>query len=196
MRYSASVMLVSVLLTVALSSSRCRDKAAAPDTGVRPDQVVDVFTMHESSSGERLYTLVADTAYVYDHEGYVEVVRPRVRFYDAAGAVHALLVADNGRLQSRTNDLVARGNLAVRTADSTLLLTDSLSWNNDVRLVRTDAPVEIRTPRGVVYGQGLVSDAGLTLIEIQSSITGRADYRFEPDPDSVSRDSTAGALSR
>ncbi|HDR00439.1 MAG TPA: LPS export ABC transporter periplasmic protein LptC [candidate division WOR-3 bacterium] len=170
----------SILPFALLVLSGCREPAPTEDAGTRPDQVVEGFTMHESASGERLYTLVADTAYVYDRDGHVDVVRPRVTFYHETGAVHAVLVADEGRLESRTSDLVARGGLEVRTADSTLLLTDSLSWNNDVRLVRTDAPVEIRTPRGEVHGQGLVSDAGLTRIEIQSEVTGRGDYRFDP----------------
>jgi LPS export ABC transporter protein LptC len=158
----------------------CREPGPAADSGVLPDQVIEGFRMHESASGERLYTLEADTARVFDRAGYVDVVRPRVTFYDEAGAIHAVLVADEGTLQSQSSDLVARGNIVVTTTDSTVLRTDSLSWNNDVRLVRTDAPVEIRTPRGEVSGQGLVSDAGLTRIEIQSEVSGRADYRFEP----------------
>ncbi|MFO7675399.1 MAG: LPS export ABC transporter periplasmic protein LptC [bacterium] len=167
-------------LALAVLATACREPAPAADSGDRPDQVIEGFTMHESSSGERLYTLAADTAQVFDREGRVEVSRPRVTFYDQARAVRAVLVADEGTLQSRSNDLVARGNVEVRTADSTLLATDSLSWNNETRLVRTDAAVAILTPRGEVRGQGLVSDAGLERIEIQSEVTGSADYRFEP----------------
>ncbi|MFO7638032.1 MAG: LPS export ABC transporter periplasmic protein LptC [bacterium] len=157
----------------------CRESDPVVESGARPDQIIEGFTMHESASGERLYKLEADTAYVFERDGYVDVARLVVTFYSENGEVHARLVADEGTLQSRTNDLVARGNIVVRTADSTLLRTDSLGWNNDVRLVRTDAPVEILTPRGDVRGQGLVADAGLTRIQIQSEVTGKADYRFE-----------------
>ncbi|MBN2538124.1 LPS export ABC transporter periplasmic protein LptC [candidate division WOR-3 bacterium] len=149
-----------------------------------PDQVVEGFTMHESSSGERLYTLRADTAYVFDAEGRVDVVEPRVDFYDETGAVHAVLVARRGEIFSSSSNLVARGEVVVETADSTLLQTDSLGWNNTTREVRTDAPVDIATPKGRVSGQGLVSDAGLTRIRILSEVSGQAEYRFEAGPDS------------
>ena len=159
----------------------CREPAPVADSGARPDQVIEGFTMHETASGERLYTLEADTAGVFERDGHVNVARPRVSFYTEAGAIHAVLVAHSGILGSRTGDLVAYGNIEVRTSDSTLLRTDSLYWDNAVRLVRTDAPVAILTPRGELFGHGLIADAGLTRVEIQSEVTGKSDYRFEPE---------------
>jgi len=162
----------------------CREDKVESEELILPDQVVEGFTMHESSSGERLYTLEADTAHVYDDLGYVEVVRPHVTFYDEHGKVHALLEADEGTIRSQSSDLVARGNLVVRTADSTLLYTDSLVWNNSTRLVRTDAPVHIETPTGEIDGVGLTSDAGLSRIEIMSEVRGESEFRFDAVPDS------------
>lgn len=167
-----------------LLGAGCPSDAPIAATGTLPDQVVEGFTMHESSSGERLYTLCADTAYVFDEEARVAVVEPRVTFYDTAGAVHAVLVARRGEILSHSSDLLARGEVEVKTVDSTLLETDSLSWNNDTREVRTDAAVAIRTPNGAVAGQGLVSDAGLTRIRILSEVTGQAQYEFQAGPDS------------
>lgn len=143
-----------------------------------PSQVVEGFTLHESASGERLYTLEAETAYVFENESRVEVARPRVTFYDEEGEVHAVLVARHGTISSKTSDLVARSEVLVETRDSTFLRTDSLSWNNNTRLVRTDAPVEIETPKGRVVGQGLVSDAGLERIRILSAVEGTSEYQF------------------
>jgi LPS export ABC transporter protein LptC len=167
-----------------LLAAGCPSDEPAVATGSLPDQVVDGFTMHESSSGERLYTLNADTAYVFDADARVEVVEPRVTFYNDSGAVHAVLTARRGEILSHSSDLVARGEVEVETADSTFLRTDSLSWNNDRREVRTDAAVAIRTPKGAVAGQGLVSDAGLTRIRILSEVTGQAEYEFQAGPDS------------
>jgi len=176
----ASRLLLPILL-VALAGCPHSDEPA----GERelPDQVVEGFVMHESSSGERLYTLEADTAYVFEVDERVDVVVPTVTFYDEAGEVHAVLHAKRGAIYSQNSNLVARGEVRVETADSTVLLTDSLSWSNVSREVRTDAPVDIATPKGRVKGQGLVSDAGLTRIEILSEVTGQSEYRFEPLPD-------------
>jgi hypothetical protein len=45
--------------------------------------------------------------------------------------------------------------------------------------VRTDADLVIETPRGRIEGKGMVSDAGLTKIDILSPVEGTSDYDFE-----------------
>jgi len=103
----------------------------------------------------------------------------RVLFYSEAGGINSTLVADGGSIYSQSEDLVARGHVVVRTADSTVLVTDSLAWSNQRRLVRTDANLVIETPKGRVEGKGLVSDAALTKIDILSPVRGTSDYEFE-----------------
>jgi LPS export ABC transporter protein LptC len=157
----------------------CRDKPVCGPNPVLPNQIVEAFTLHESSSGKRQYTLEAQKAYVYDPAQRVDVTGLRVLFYDEAGGINSTLVADEGSIYSRYEDLVARGHVVVRTSDSTLLMTDSLSWSNQKRLVRTDAELVIETPKGRIQGKGLISDAGLNRIDILSPVEGTSDYDFE-----------------
>jgi LPS export ABC transporter protein LptC len=157
----------------------CHDKPVCGPNPVPPNQVVEAFTLHESSSGKRLYTLEAQKAYVYDPVQRVDVLGLRVLFYDEVGGVNSTLVADEGSIYSKNENLVARGHVIVRTADSTMLATDSLAWSNQRRLVRTDAELVIETPKGRIEGKGLVSDAGLTKIDILSPVQGTSDYGFE-----------------
>ncbi len=175
---------LAVFVLLVLLFGGCGEEQAEVGSEVLPSQIVEGFVLNESSSGARLYTLEAETAYVYDEEMRVDVFLPRVTFYDQDGAVHATLDADRGAIFSETDDLVARGNVLVETVDSTRLRTDSLTWNNREQLVRTDARVEIKTPKGKVEGIGLVSDAGLEKIEVLSEVTGQSEYRFRPEGDS------------
>jgi LPS export ABC transporter protein LptC len=172
------VRFTAILLVCLALAAGCKEKPVPASTQTLPNQVIEQFTLHESASGERLYSLEAQQALVYDADQRVEVVRLHVRFYDEGGAVSSVLDADSGTIY-RSENLVARGAVSVRTADSTVLLTDSLAWNNPAQQVRTDAPVEISTPKGRVSGRGLVSDAALSHIEIQSEVTGTSDYDFE-----------------
>jgi LPS export ABC transporter protein LptC len=157
----------------------CNDKPVCGPNAVLPSQEIDGFTLHESSSGKRLYTLEAQKAYVYDPAQRVDVTGLRVLFYDDVGGINSTLVADEGSIYSKNEDLVARGHVIVRTSDSTMLATDSLSWSNLGRLVRTDADLVIETPKGRIEGKGLVSDAGLNKIDILSPVHGTSDYDFE-----------------
>ncbi len=172
---------VPLILGLCALVANCHDKPAPASTQTLPSQVIEQFTLCESGSGRQLYSLAADRAFVFDPDRRVDVVRLRVEFYDEDGRVHSVLVADQGTIYQNEN-LVARGAVSVRTADSTLLLTDSLAWNNPAQQVQTDAPVEIVTPRGRVKGTGLVSDAALSRIEIQGRISGTSDYDFEAEP--------------
>jgi LPS export ABC transporter protein LptC len=174
MKGGAAVLLLGALLL----SAGCNEKPMAKDDRVLPNQITDSLTVHESRSGGRLYTLEAESAYVFDADQRAEVVRPRVTFYDEAGAVNSRLSADAGTIYSQSEDLVARGNVVVVTAESTHLLTDSLSWSNGRQVVSTDAPVEIATPKGVIRGQGLLSDAGLSRVQILSEVRGTSSYNF------------------
>jgi len=161
----------------------CPQGGSTAQSAKLPDQVIEGFTLHESSSGERLYTLEAETAYVYEadesHESNVSVVKPKVLFYDSEGRVNATLWADRGAIRSRSEDLVAYGNVVVKTNDSTSLWTDSLAWSNTQRVVRTDADVVVETPKGRVAGRGLESDAALERIQILSPVQGSSQYEFD-----------------
>jgi len=157
----------------------CNEKPVCGPNPVLPNQVVEALTLHESSSGKRLYTLEAQEAYVYDPAQRVDVTGVRVLFYDEAGGVNSTLVADEGSIYSKNEDLVARGHVVVRTSDSTVLATESLAWSNQRRVVRTDADLVIETPKGRIEGRGLVSDAGLNKIDILSPVKGTSDYDFK-----------------
>jgi LPS export ABC transporter protein LptC len=169
----------TVLYTVCCVLLACHEKPVCGPNPVLPNQEIDAFTLHESSSGRRLYTLEAQKAYVYDPAQRVDVTGLRVLFYDEVGGINSTLVADEGSIYSRNEDLVARGHVIVRTSDSTMLETDSLAWSNQRRLVRTDADLVIETPKGRIEGKGLVSDAGLTKIDILSPVQGTSDYDFK-----------------
>lgn len=168
-----------MLVTAVCALLACNEKPVCGPNPVRPNQEIDAFTLHESSSGKRLYTLEAQKAYVYDPVQRVDVTGLRVLFYDEVGGINSTLVADEGSIYSQNEDLVARGHVIVRTSDSTMLETDSLAWSNRRRLVRTDADVVIETPKGRIEGRGLVSDAGLNKIDILSPVQGTSDYDFE-----------------
>lgn len=173
-------MKLRILAAAILILCACPEPRPPASEETLPDQIVEDFVVHETSSGVRLYTLAAERAFVYDREQRSAVVRPRVTFYEEGRTVNAVLTADSGAVYSRTEDLVARGNVRVQTADSTVLLTDSLAWSSAQRVVRTDAAVEISTPNGVLRGVGLVSDAGLQKIEILSEVRGTSSYDFGP----------------
>jgi LPS export ABC transporter protein LptC len=163
-----------------LLGAGCPEKGGAASEESLPDQVVEDFVLDQTSGGSRVFRLVASRATAFDAEGRVDVLSPRVAFYDEDGTEYSTMVADSGTIFSKTEDLVARGRVQIETRERTRLLTDSLVWSNRERVLRTDAAVFIDSPDGHIAGQGLVSDAGLSKIEIKSEVSGTADYQIGP----------------
>lgn len=134
--------------------------------------------MEESVSGSKLYRIYAQKALLYEDKGEIEVIEPRVYFF-TNWQITSYLTAREGKVFTKTSDLVAKGGVMVATEDSIYLFTDSLVWNNSAQKIETDAPILIKSPRAVIEGEGLVSDAGLAKIIIKSEIKGKSDYEFK-----------------
>jgi LPS export ABC transporter protein LptC len=92
-----------------------------------------------------------------------------VEFYNSQGEINATLIADSARIDDRTKDMVAYGNVHVnsdhnlRTVD-----TDQLHWSNDRRVFFSDKRVKIidRRDDRVIEGVGFESDDGLSNYKI------------------------------
>lgn len=76
-----------------------------------------------------------------------------------SGTVDARLEARRGIFQEEQRHLEARGEVILSGARQDTLYTELLYWSADSDRVHTPAPVEVRTPDGVLRGTGLESDA-------------------------------------
>jgi len=157
----------------------CQKPEPKQNQGNTPSQIVEGFRLTESVSGKKNYELQAVKAYLYDSLHKIEVIEPKIIFFDPDGKEFSVLVARAGSVNNKTSDLVARNEVMVRTSDSTYLYTDSLVWLNDRQVVTTDAWVKILSPQGDIEGQGLIADASLSKIEIKSAVKGKSNYQFE-----------------
>ena len=146
---------------------------------VLPSQVIEGFKLTETVDGKLVYALEAETARVFEDSNRIEVVKPEVHFFNQQQELFSTLFSQTGTVNMKTSDLVARGDVRVSTRDSMFLETDSLVWRNKEQLVTTDAPVNMRSPKGNVSGVGLVSDAGLKRIEIKNQVSGTTKYEFK-----------------
>ncbi len=97
----------------------------------------------------------------------------RVRFFNDSGEHTSTLTAQEGKVDDRSNDLEATGDVRVVSTDSTLLETSHLLWDNAKRLVHTQDYVKITSPREKIQGRGLEADQHLQNYRI-FQVTGEA----------------------
>jgi LPS export ABC transporter protein LptC len=130
-----------------------------------PKIILEKLCLTETKSGQRLWTLNADRADVY--EEIIKVDEVTVRFYDENESEYSVLTAPRGELNTRTHNIFVEDSVYVVTNDSTKLHTESLFWLNDSAKILTDAYVRILKRDGtVIEGKGLRTDPRLSRIEI------------------------------
>jgi len=130
-----------------------------------PKIILEKLCLTETKSGQRLWTLNADRADVYDE--IIKVDEVTVRFYDESENEYSVLTAPRGELNTRTHNIFVEDSVYVVTNDSTKLHTVSLFWLNDSAKILTDAYVRILKRDGtVIEGKGLRTDPRLSRIEI------------------------------
>ncbi len=155
-------MIAPALLALGLMGCQGRQPSTPSGAEVRvPDQEARDFTLTESAAGKKSWTLYATYAAMYHDRNLVDAQTVRIEFFDDRGEVSSTLVADEGLVHQRTNDLEARGRVHIVTTKGVTLETDSLRWINATGKIVSDAFVRVTRAGDVVTGRGFESDASL-----------------------------------
>jgi LPS export ABC transporter protein LptC len=153
-----------VLLAVAALPWGCRDRSASVPNGAElqlPDQEARDFTLTESSEGRKNWTLWSSYAAMYNDRNLIDAHTVRIEFFDSKGAKYSTLLADQGLVDQRTNNLEAKGHVRILTESGIRMRTDSLRWLNDQQKIVSDAFVRVERKHDVVTGYGFESDPSL-----------------------------------
>lgn len=152
------------LLLGLVAAGGCRSKSS-PTAGAAaapvPDQEARDFTLTESSEGKKNWTLLASYAAMYNERHLIDARTVRIEFFDSKGARFSTLLADQGLVDQRTNNLEARGHVRVHTESGIRMETDSLRWLNARGKIVSDAFVRVTRRYDVVTGWGFESDPSL-----------------------------------
>lgn len=160
--------LASVLALLLLFGCGGDEEVGFGRSRTRADQEVDGFTLTQTREGERVWSISAKHALVYEDADRVEMMTLRVDFFDGAGEIRSTLTADEGILARRTNDMEVLGNVVVYAADGTILTTERLTWDERKGKVESDRPVRVTKGKDVMTGVGVEADPDLKNIRVKS----------------------------
>lgn len=171
-----AAVLLAVLLFLPTAGCR-RQPTSNPSAGeVRvPDQEARDFTLTESLEGRKNWTLHAVYAAMYNNQSLVDARTVRIEFFDKDGKKFSTLLADEGRVYQRSNDLEARGHVRVTTESGIFMETDSLRWQNARGKIVSDGFVRVTRQHDVVTGYGFESDPSLDHFTLRQQV--RAEVR-------------------
>ena len=170
----AGVLAGAFLIALCFLWPGCREREIAQvDSGQQsvevPDQIFDDFEMTITESGIKKGWVQADRAEKYTKEGLFKAENLIVLFYTQTGAVNSVMTSRKGLIHTDSGDMEAMDSVVVFSSDSArTLLTEHLVWRKKDNRILGDSAVEIRSQRGVVFGDGIETDAAFENIEVKN----------------------------
>ena len=100
--------------------------------------------------------------YQQKNESALLVGNVEIDFYNDQGEHISILYADSARINERTNDLNANGNVYVVSDSGYTLTTRQITWNQSYKMIVAEDSVLFTTSIGdTLYGVGFESDSDL-----------------------------------
>ena len=148
-----------------------------------PDQEARDFSLTETSEGRKNWTLWASYAAMYNAKNLVDAKTIQIEFFDSRGKRYSRMVADQGLVDQRTNNLEAIGRVRIVTESGVHMETDSLHWINSTQKIVSESFVKVTRNEDVVTGYGFESDANLDHFHLKHEV--RAEVRDTTGVDSL-----------
>jgi LPS export ABC transporter protein LptC len=150
---------------------------ACVDSGVRPgvtltvadsaDQRIIGMSTRDYIDGIYRRQILADTAYVYQARGVMELHHLTAYFFDEQGNQTATLTAGFGVYSTTNGSLDARGNVDVISTDGRRLRTEHLIYDKAVMQLRGDTAFVYTSPTENLTGTSFVSDLEFRNVEVE-----------------------------
>lgn len=140
------------------------------DKNNSPDEVFADFVTQESDSGMAKWRLTAPRAKRYNDKKLILLDKPTIEFYDENGAIKTRLDSDAGEYYEDERNMLAYGNVVVKSIDGDILETDSLFWDNQHGKILSNCFVKLTRGRDVMTGYGMECKQDLNSVVIKRDV--------------------------
>ena len=168
------ILIASALLVVACSSKKEPPVATHSPLADSADQVMYGASFVLTDKGLSRAQMQGDTLYFFEDNSRIESENPHITFFTATGAKDAVLTARHGTSNTRTNNMVARGNVVVVSEDGRHLTTQELIYNQQKNEISSDSAFVLTEPDRRLEGIGFRSDPNMKNIQILKGVSGIA----------------------
>lgn len=173
-------MLPALMALVTAACGSDRDPVAGRDFRDLPADQVMFDALHDIKDlGVLRARLHADTSHVYEDSAKTLMFPVDLRLFDENGAETAHLTAENGELDNRTNQMVARGNVVLITTEGDRrILTEELHYDPRSRRIWSDVETVVFEGETRLQGEGFSADQGMQNIEVRKGTGENIEIEF------------------
>lgn len=141
--------------------------AGEDPVAARADQVIYALKQYVTADGVRQALLQADTAYVFGDSARVELRNVHLTLYQSTGQEAAVLTADAGTLEQRTQAMSANKNVVIVThEDGRRIETDELHYDPSNDKIWSNAPTTVNRGGKITRGDGFTADGRLQNVKV------------------------------
>jgi LPS export ABC transporter protein LptC len=191
--------LAALLLAAALAGCGGGKAPTLPAKGSLPDsadQVMFGLRHYLWNGGVRRAQLRADTAFFYDEMNRMELRNMRTTFYNAAGDSNAVMLAQRGTYDVRTQRLEGRGDVRITTTDGCKVTSPQLAYERLANQVTSDTSFVFTEPGRTLSGIGLRTDPQLRNLQVFRNASGISSTGAAGRAGAAARGGRADALRR
>jgi LPS export ABC transporter protein LptC len=155
-------VIICAVTVAAWATGGCReDEELPPPPKNMPTQVIDDFTLTETSGEDISWRLKAERADIYEYADEAKVFVVHVDFYED-GVYSSTLTSREGTIDLLRHNMQARGNVVlVSRKDGAVLKTEELNWDSDGGRIYSDAYCTLERGHSIIRGQGFKATPGL-----------------------------------
>jgi LPS export ABC transporter protein LptC len=152
--------------TITNVASPSRHSATIPQA----DLVIKGLNLTETKDDALLWKIKADSAQIYQEQGTARLNNIKLTIFENKQPVLWLegKVAD---MNINKRDITVTGKVVANFRDDLLFETNSLTWQNEERMLSTSTPIKISRPHLEIQGQGLQADVDSEKLSINNGVT-------------------------
>ena len=170
MKYIITIFLIVTLSLFDLACTDFESEEGEVPVEEFPDQESWGNNIYFQRDGQRLAVLTAGYIAKYLKKRYTLLKEGvKVDFYGEDGELKSVLTSKEGKVYDARSDMVATGNVVVKSTNGTTLYTEELNWVNKEGKIISEVPVKITTEGDTLYGDTFKSDPDLINYEMTNA---------------------------
>ena len=172
--FSGAALLALLLLTTGCKSNSKSPSVSANALADSANQVMYGARFNLTDQGIMHAQLVADTAYFFDDNTRIELIRVNATFFTSTGVKDAVLTSRRGAYHTATGLMEARGDVVVNSEDGRKLQSQELRYDQARNEMSSDSAFVLTSPGRRLEGIGFRSDPNLQNVHILKTLAGSA----------------------
>jgi|DewCreStandDraft_4_1066084.scaffolds.fasta_scaffold04229_10 LPS export ABC transporter protein LptC len=164
------IIILILFVLAGCEYKKVKPRLPAPDKIENiPNYMIQGFNLTNTEDGVKQTEIKAEAAQVFELKKMIYAQKLEVKSYEKDGGI-TILNADTAVINTENNSFKAAGNVKIKASNGTVIITDSILWDDVQKKVVGEGPVTVIKDKNVISGIGFESDIDMRDIRIKNKV--------------------------